>query len=333
MNKKNSRALSILNNQDLLKKRVGTILKDGGRITFEEEQNIIKNMQSNPGFIGIFPLNCKLGKFYFLTLNDDTIATYIFWFGCFGYERSSAVLFTHFAMEADYVIDIGAYTGYYSMLSSILSKNSNTYAIEAHPMHFFRLYENLKINGVNMATYNYAVIPHSSTQLENMKIFYDASLSVLDSGAYVSHETTEIFSQKSKKRDYYIVPAYSFPAIIDKFNLHILRKNSFTLIKLDVEGLEYPLLKDIINYYKSKEQKFIILVEILSEKTYKSAFQLSESYGLKLVYIDEYSQNATLCTSSNYSRKMGSRNFILTDKDLINCILNLSINELLVKYE
>jgi FkbM family methyltransferase len=307
-------------------------MKSGSKLSINEEEALLKSVQSAQGFVGIIPLRCKLGEYYFLNLDDDHVAEHLFWLGCFGYERSSAVLFTHLAMEADYVLDLGSYSGYFSVLSSVLANNSNTFAVEANPLNFHRLCENLRINGSDAAPYHCALTPSSDTQ-ETIKIFYDANLRVLDTGSFALHELAEIIPQKRNKRHSFIVPAISFPSLMKELSIPVSKKNeSYALIKLDVEGLEAPLLSDIAGFFS--DSKFIVLIEILTVEAYKSILSVVHSHhDLSIAYINEHEQEISLRDHSEYSRQKGSRNFILGSKRLIQNICNLSPGKLLEKFE
>ena len=325
--------ISTSNNQGLLLKRSKTILQGGVKLSLEEEQSILENVKSDKSFMGIIPLRCQLGDYYFLNLNDDHVAEYLFWFGCFGYERSSAVLFTHLAMEADYVLDLGAYSGYFSVLSSVLAKNSNTYAVEANPLNFHRLCENLSINGANVVPCHYALVP-SSDNTDTIEIFYNAGLQVLDTGSFASHELAAVIPQKLNKRDSFIVPTISLSSLTAKLDVPVVRKHesSYVLIKLDVEGLEVPLLRDIADFYSNSN--FLVLTEILTAAAYQSIFLFISSYDhLSIAYINEHKQEICLYNQSEYSRQKGSRNFIIGNTQLIKKICNISLADLLAKYE
>jgi FkbM family methyltransferase len=307
-------------------------MKSGAKLSIDDEEGLLKSVQSVQGFVGIIPLRCRLGEYYFLNLDDDHVAEHLFWLGCFGYERSSAALFTHLAIEADYVLDLGSYSGYFSVLSSVLANNSNTFAVEANPLNFHRLCENLRINGSDAVPYHCALTPSTDTQ-ETIKIFYDANLRVLDTGSFAPHELAEIIPQKRNKRNSFIVPAIPFPSLMKELSVPVSTKNeSYALIKLDVEGLEAPLLSDIAEFFSNS--KFIVLIEILTVEAYKSILSVVHSqHDLSIAYINEHKQEISLCDHSEYSRQKGSRNFILGSKNLMQNICDVSPGKLLEKFE
>lgn len=322
--------LSVKTNQALLQKRKETVLSGGQKLTSQEEQTIWGEFKEAQRFIGILPLESKLGTYFFLNLNDDNVAKHLFLFGCFGYERSSAVLFTHLAMKADYVVDLGAYSGYYSVLSSVLANNSRTYSVEANPLNFHRLCENLRVNGSDAIPYNYAIVPTKDIQ-ESITIYYNSNLQVLDTGTYASHELAEVIPQKLNKQDKFLVSTITFSALLEKLNIH-KSNDGYVLIKLDIEGLELPLLEDICDYYHSSD--FVVLMEVLTQTAYDSVFDLiGLRKDLSMAYIHEHDQTIQISTESSYMRNKGSRNFILGSTNLLEEVCNLPVSKLLGQYE
>ena len=111
--------LDIVSNQQILKGRQQTIFR-GGKIQTDAQKSNKQGILSKYrklGFFGIIPCHCKSGIYYYLHLNDDNVAEHLLSFGCFGYERATAALFTKLSGNADIVLDLGSFTGYYSILS------------------------------------------------------------------------------------------------------------------------------------------------------------------------------------------------------------------------
>ena len=323
---------SVEANHRLLQDREKTRLQDGQLLSLEEEQALLADRGGHERFMGIVPLRCKLGDYKFLTINDDHIAERLFWLGCFGYERTSAALFTHLAQKANNVLDLGAYTGYYSLLAAVLAKNPRTVAVEANPLNYHRLCENIRINAAPVKACNLAVAPEAASE-QSITLFYDASLPVLDTGAYAAHEAADLIPQKSAKQDSFVVTALSFRSLMDRFDLKAPQSdNSFDLIKLDVEGLEAPLLRDIIEFYQASN--FLLLVEILTPKTYAAIHnQVKAGDDLALAYINEYEQTITARDSAQFGRQQGSRNFLVGREALITDLCETSPHQLLASYE
>ena len=329
-----SNKISIETNRQLLSRRNKTILQKGEAFSLSAEQALIQDKRGAQQFMGVIPLRCQLGAYYYLSLADDHVADYLFWLGSFGYERSSAAIFTYLSMQASYVLDLGSYTGYFSILSSVLAGQSNVYAVEANPLNFHRLCENLRVNGSQAIPLNYALIPADDTR-NSIEIFYDSKLRVLDTGSFASHASAELISQKKAKKDSFMVQTTCFRELVEKLGIPSKMNqsdDSYVLLKLDVEGLELPLLFDIIDYYGGRN--FVVLFEVLTSKTYDLAFSLLDSSPmLGLAYIDEYNQRVSLCKSPVSPRVSGSRNFLFGDAQVISGICQMSPQEILSQYE
>lgn len=324
--------LSISLNQQLLQKRASTVLEKGEKLTLHAEKRILAEADHKPGFMGIVPLRCRLGSYYFLNLDDDNVAQHLFWFGSFGYERSSAALFTHLAIKANHVLDLGSCSGYYTLLASVLAKNTNTFAVEANPLNYHRLCENLNINGADAIPFHYALTPIGSG--ETIEIFYNANLSVLDTGSFAFHDLAEIIPQKMSKQQSFTVPAISFDSFMEQLQVkkRVGRRKSYALIKLDVEGLEIPLLEAMISYYSG--QQFVVLIEILTPGAFQSIQSIVNTHSdFSIAYIREHDMDITLCDGEKYSRKGGSRNYVFGNKELISHICTLSPAKILEEYE
>lgn len=328
-------ALSVKRNQLLLKERQKTVLTSGQRVSLQDEKRLLAEKRDKEScFVGIMPLQCKLGRYYFLDLGDDMVARYLFWFGAFGYERSSAALFTSLAKKASWVIDLGAYSGYYSILATCLAGNANVIAIEANPYNYHRLSENLAINGSKAISRNLAIIPDGETR-GSVKMMYNADLDVLDTGAFASHESAELIPQKKTKTSWFTVPALSFSSLAKELNVGSKEQGSdddFILIKLDIEGLEAAVFSDILNCLSGSE--IVVMVEILTQATAEKIMNIMNVHrGLAMAYVDEYSQTIALVEGSSLARREGSRNAFLCSSSRATRLVNTGVHNLLELFE
>ncbi len=326
--------LSIAVNQSLLQQSRKSKYHGGQYTKLEAEQELLKGLRRTGKFMGVVPLQCKAGNYFYLTLADDHVAEHLFWLGCFGYERASAVLFTHLAKDAFGILDLGAYTGYYSVLAATISGNKNIVAVEANPLNFHRLTENLKLNGVQALALNNAIVPNADDS-DIVDLFYDDSLPVLDTGSYVNHEKADLIPQKSGKTDFFRVSTIKIRDVASKFldQLIELDGSRYILVKLDVEGLEAPLIIDLFRTFANI--RIIVFVEILTKGAFAEIVQATESSGgdFLLAYIDEYAQTVCAYTSKELSRNQGSRNFVIAGQKDMEKMLGLSLNTLLRECE
>jgi FkbM family methyltransferase len=79
---------------------------------------------------------------------DDEVANTVFWHGWDGYEPEMSRLFYRLASSAQGVIDVGAYSGFYSALAGLANPGSRVFSLEPHPGAFARLERTLRMNGL-----------------------------------------------------------------------------------------------------------------------------------------------------------------------------------------
>ena len=156
---------------------------------------------------------------------------------------------------------------------------------------------------------------------------------MLDSGSFAEHDATDLLPQKHSKKNTFLIPSISFAEL---WQIVIpengLDDSPLVLVKLDVEGLEVALLRDMVNTMESCE--YIVLVEILTEKNFQEVFDLTHlRKDLILAEVDEYEQKVAVLETSEYRRSKGSRNFLFGTS---GAILNISPSlpaEALKQYE
>ncbi len=66
--------------------------------------------------------------------------------GAAGFEQETVGPFSRFVEEASVVLDVGAYTGFYSILAAAINPRARVFAFEPHPRIAARLGRNLDLN-------------------------------------------------------------------------------------------------------------------------------------------------------------------------------------------
>ncbi len=321
--------ISYRHNQDLLQQRTDTVLREGKRLSVEEEDRFLASLDASR-FRGIVPLRCKLGTFHMLHLGDDHVTERLLWFGAFGYERCTAVTFTHLAARASLVLDLGTYTGYFTVLSAVLAKNSATYGVEANPLNFHRTSENLRINGADATIVNRAVIPAGDDR-PTVDLRYNAALPVLDAGGFAVHEQAEEMSFKRRKDDVFSVQAQSLPSLLADWEIPATN-GGLVVMKIDVEGLEAPLVREAVELFAGNQ--LCVFVEMLTAETAEAVWTaVEQGHDLGLAYIDENGQEIREQPTAELSRVKGSRNFIVASNSILDSLLGSVPSELLANYE
>jgi FkbM family methyltransferase len=321
--------LNIKKNQSILVRRQKTILRNGEAASIEMQEERILSLSR--GFMGIIPLKCDLGSFFYLDLNDDIVARHLLALGAFGYERGSAAAWTILAREAALVIDIGAFTGYFTLLAAKLANAKNIIAVEANPLNYQRLRENMNINNVSALAINKALVPAESQENGNgyIEIKYNSKLSSLDAGGFANHAKAHLIAAKSTKQDTYQIDTVTINSLL-KDNAMQHKQEQLLLAKVDVEGLEEELLN---GFLEAKKTNFVVIIELLNEEGFNNIKHIlsSQSVDYSIFFIDEGAlriRDVGLAKYREFKRK-GSRNFIICSADKKQHIATLNLSDFL----
>lgn len=85
----------------------------------------------------------------YASLPDDSIKRSVFWRGWDGYERETFLFLLSAVSKFDLLIDVGANTGYFSIVSAKLNPSLSVVAVEAAPSTFSLLCQNVDENDLN----------------------------------------------------------------------------------------------------------------------------------------------------------------------------------------
>jgi len=178
----------------------------------------------------------------------------------------------------DVFIDVGAHYGYFTLLGSVLVEDSGkVFSFEASPKTHGILKKNIQ-QQKNVSVHNLAVSDKNSNSLK----FYEFP------NLYSEYNTLHIeqFEEENWFSDYQPVEIEIDSIVLDDF---ILNENiNPKLIKVDVEGAEYSVVKGL-NKFLSDNSPMLVL-EYLSEERgneeHKNAEEELRSYGYSAFLID-----------------------------------------------
>jgi FkbM family methyltransferase len=183
--------------------------------------------------------------------------------------------------EADIVVDIGAHIGKYTIIASkMVGSKGKAIAIEAHPVNYDILEQNIVINKLsNVIALNYAV--HSK---ETMVKLYEPG----QEEGFTIYNT--IMSERTitpRNQKYIEVKANTLDSLLLQNRI-----NQVNWIKIDVEGAEYEVLKGATNII-SNSKDISLLIEIhnlgaTNKNFYDAIIQLLESKNYKLSFEKTY---------------------------------------------
>lgn len=209
-------------------------------------------------FSGSFRVNYKgnIFKMKCHNLRGFTIENKLFWYGTntkMKWEKQSTDLWSEIALKSKVILDIGANTGYYSLIAKTINSNAKVFGFEPIP-HIYKWYaENCKINSFEIDCFNVAVSDTSGEDTiylaNTTQNIYSASL--IEDFA-VSHSRAKVHPLK--------ITSISLKDFIIKNNIECI-----DLMKIDVEGLELKVLNGMGIYLN--EFRPSILIEVLSDET------------------------------------------------------------------
>src|SRR4030095_14202301 len=179
---------------------------------------------------------------------DDWIQKQIFYFGRYEIEKDETLFWQHLIKEEDYVFDIGANIGYYSLQAAArIGKNGKVFAFEPVSSTYKKLIDNIKINSfANIIAENIAI----SNKEGEIELFVADELST-GSSSISMHVN---FSGIKEKVSTIILDEYAADNNIKKVDV----------VKIDVEGCEPMVIEGmtkIMNDFKP-----LILIEVLDER-------------------------------------------------------------------
>ena len=134
---------------------IGRILRNVFSIRFPE--NIYKFLSFN----GIFSVQINNQKINFNHFKDE-ISNHIFYSGIFGnYEGFSIKIWNQLCKKVSrsHVLDIGGFSGVYSLVAASANQNITIHTFEPHPSTYSFLKKNISINRFNnINSYNFALL-------------------------------------------------------------------------------------------------------------------------------------------------------------------------------
>lgn len=232
---------------------------------FHDKYAVHDQLKHKHGFYGFVVCECKDVEFVMFHLNDDVIAWQYFWLG--SYEKKLMEEFYGFLGDTDLFLDIGAYTGCYSMIAA--KKNVQVNAFEMVP----RTVERLKINVI------------ANNVQTKVKIFdFGASDDNRSVSISMPRETGFLGTGNSVTEKASVASVASTTCNVRKMNDWWKEAGTpeVQLIKLDVEEHEFEALSGMDELVDQCRPKF--LIEIAPQQK-AAVIQYLTKYGYKLTNI------------------------------------------------
>lgn len=109
--------------------------------------------------------------FVMLSNNDDVVAQVYFWFGRDSYESLSLRVWRRLCRSADIILDVGAYTGLFTLVAAFSSPGAELHAFEPDPAAHSRLLMNLAVNRVGQDVQVHEVAASEATGTATLHAF------------------------------------------------------------------------------------------------------------------------------------------------------------------
>jgi len=282
---------------------IGKFLRIYGKL------NLPKFIYKHMSFDGVFKIHLSNQSILLNNYQDyiDEVSNDIFYSGIFGnYEGESLRIWSKLCAKAgnSIVLDIGAYTGIYSLVAASTNKNIEIHSFEPHPQTFKYFMQNMNLNRFkNIFPHNFAL-----SKKDGKEIFYN-SIGICPSG----------FSNLNHK---YINPAAGqlkcrTMSVSTLFKKEISKKR-ISLIKIDVERGELLILKSMLS--RILADKATVLCEILDEENYPKFDKLFYDNGFKIFMIDDANHKIVQLDCLNKKPKIARNVLFIPCSEVINNI-------------
>jgi FkbM family methyltransferase len=192
------------------------------------------------------------------------------------WEKESLKIWAHLSKNANYILDIGANTGVFSLLAKRQNVDANVYSIEPIDTNFEVLSKNIQKNGFDIHAEKVALSDKEGmAKMFMLKDRLNYMTSVNDN-RYAKHPEiqgeTEVIEIE--------VPIKTYSQIQEKYQIPKL-----DLIKIDVEGHEVEVLKAM--YTQLERDKPLILIEVIGDENAVALDSMFKKLKYKFISINE----------------------------------------------
>ena len=170
-----------------------------------------------------------------------------------------------------FILDIGANQGYYSLKTKNHAPNCKIIAFEPNPLMYEALLKNIISNNVQMLESENVAIADKDGFI---------NLEIVPQIGAIGGKSVRIPERKWMKDEFIhniTVKALGLDTVFTKYNI-----NKVDILKLDVEGMEFEILSNCHNLDKVER----LVIEYHSEKIKDQLIKLLESQDFSISYVD-----------------------------------------------
>jgi FkbM family methyltransferase len=217
--------------------------------------------------------------FVMFSNNDDLVAQIYFWFGPDAYETTSLKVWRNLTRRAKVVVDVGAYTGVYSLAAARANPECEVYAFEPIRRIFGRLVVNITANQLSRRI---RPIDRGLSDEAGEPIFH----------MYFGGETLSTGSSLKEKKNRQATAHQRCEVV--RFDDFAKEQSlaSVDLLKLDVEQAEIKVLHGMSETLSRHRPD--LLMEILPRDRLPRIIEVLEKYGYEFALLDDHSGRALI---------------------------------------
>ncbi|MGH2561659.1 MAG: FkbM family methyltransferase, partial [Thermomicrobiales bacterium] len=208
--------------------------------------------------------------FTYASTTGDFIGRRVFWRGLDGYEGETTRVFYQLARQARVVLDVGAHTGFFTLLACAANPNARVVAFEPVPRIFDRLNEQIARNGwqARCQTHRTAVADRTGTitlHVPGGDLPYSASLD---------------------PDGFYGVPGELVETPVQTIDDACAGIEAIDLVKIDVEGFEDKVLAGMRQILATAAPA--IIFEVVPGRDVSAVESLLAGFGYRFYHLREH---------------------------------------------
>jgi len=254
---------------------------------FWREHPLIGDIEIKLDGISSFKMKCD---------NDDSVVKELHWTNFIGWEKTSLALWKNLLQHTgkqSVVLDIGAYSGIYSIIASKFEDRRQIYACDIQENCIDRLHQNFKLNAIDKASIIKSACTDTDGQIE---FYYYEEEGIMSSVAGIVKKKMNNLKAS--------VPSIKLDDWIRKD-----KNQNVKLVKIDVEGAEQKTLEGMMGILKT--QKPDILIEINEAKHIRAIKNnIPKDYSI----YDIIENELTIKKLGYFTKNSSDRNYLLTVK-------------------
>ena len=225
--------------------------------------------------------------FVMFSNNDDRVAQTYFWYGPNAFESLSLRIWREMVRKSEYVFDIGAFTGVYSMTAALANRNAHICAFEPIKRVFGRTTINLAANrlGGKVKAFDVALSDTDGHMTMNL---YQGYFTLSSGSSLVSKRDKEVIT-----REY--VETMKFDTFAEQQDIPRM-----DLAKIDVEQAEKMVVAGMSETLEKHKPN--LLIEVVSEENLRELNDTLSPLGYNFAVIDDRRQKIRMNQLEDYNR-------------------------------